>query len=296
MLRHHKRCTACAVLLLTIAFFLPALLFAQNTGTSVYFFATVTSTPDDPTIKLTENLFYTQFQTENVGITDMRPSYITDYTQGTVPHTDLPESAILFGLELQKENSGWVCRLNILRQKDVLTGNTSPFCFENTYESYYKILMDTKNLIGQVLSYQSSATEPLAVESQTAPAATAKGLFNLDNLAGTWKGESLIDKIIILRSGRGFVIFNNGASMNISITLKGNILEAVQTGKPNASFFPDLPREVALAAATRAEPVSWNLSLSDADTLSGTKTTLLPSETDSSNAERKSVSVTWKRL
>lgn len=279
------------LLLLTVLLFLLCPLSAQNRVTSVYFFATSTSTPDDPTIKLTENLFYTQFQTENLPVTDMRPWYLTDFTMGFVDIPDLSNTDILFGLELQKESNGWICRMNLLQCDE-----ETPVCYENTYESYYKILMDAKNLISQVIDHQKTTTAKADGETVHPDKPVSAGAFTLDALAGTWKGESLIDKIIILRSGRGFVIFNNGASMNISITLKGNTLEAVQTGKPNASFFPDLPREVALAEATRAEPVAWSLSLHDADTLSGTKTTLLPAEDDSKNAERRSVSVTWKRL
>ncbi len=292
MITHFETKVFKVLLFLTLSVFLNFPLTAKSRVTAVYFFATTTSTPDDPTIKLTENLFFTQFQSENLTVIDMRPANLTDYTQGTVTISDLTDSSILFSLDLQKNNNEWVCRMNLLHPE-----SHSPVSYENSYESYYKILMDAKSLISQVIDHvPSEAAHNITQDIPSKSVQNNVAGINLDALAGTWKGESLIDKIIILRSGRGFVIFNNGASMNISITIRGNRIEAVQTGKPNASFFPDLPRETALIEAAHAEPVAWSLSISDPDTLNGTKTTLLPSDDNEKSAERRSISVTWKRL
>ena len=55
----------------------------------------------------------------------------------------------------------------------------------------------------------SSTTDSVQAESNE-PYTEA----TLETLAGTWTGEALVDKVIILRGGNGFVIFKNGASMN----------------------------------------------------------------------------------
>ena len=78
-------------------------------------------------------------------------------------------------------------------------------------------------------------------------------------------------------------IKTSGASQSIIIT---------QNGKANASFFPELPREVALKEAINAEPIKWVFNLDDNDTLTGTKSTLIYSNGAASNG---TLNVTWKR-
>ena len=78
-------------------------------------------------------------------------------------------------------------------------------------------------------------------------------------------------------------IKTDGASQNIVIT---------QNGKANASFFPELPREVALKEAVNAQPIKWIFNVNDDDTLSGTKSTLILSD---GVAENGTLDVIWKR-
>ena len=100
-----------------------------------------------------------------------------------------------------------------------------------------------------------------------------------------------------MRGGRGFVIFNNGASMNITVELSGKEggkkVVITQKGNSNASFYPDLKRTAALSAAVSARPIKWTLTLTDNNTLKGTKETLLP---DGDNYKEGSISVIWNRL
>ncbi len=121
--------------------------------------------------------------------------------------------------------------------------------------------------------------------------------ISTDFLAGTWFGEKNINKIVLMRSGRGFVIYNNGASMNINIKIEAkneiNTIIITQQGSQNASFFPELPRNVALLAAKNAKPIQWTLILKDNNTLTGTKQTL--SISNDNNAIPSVVDVTWTR-
>ena len=114
-------------------------------------------------------------------------------------------------------------------------------------------------------------------------------------LSGTWYGENNIDKIVIMRGGRGFVIFNNGASMNISVELSNaskKTIKIKQNGRSNASFYPDLPRQVALKVAVNANPIEWNFELLDDNTLKGKKSTLISANED---AIPGIIDVTWHR-
>ena len=104
-----------------------------------------------------------------------------------------------------------------------------------------------------------------------------------------------IEKILILRGGRGFVIFENGASMNVSVEEAGSSVKITQTSRPNASFFPELPRALALKNAAQSQPVEWNLTLTEDGSLKGSKTTLVESRSSDTGVSRGTVDVEWKR-
>ena len=99
-----------------------------------------------------------------------------------------------------------------------------------------------------------------------------------------------------MRGGRGFVIFKNGASMNITVEIKssggGQNIIITQNGKANASFFTDLPRELALKEAVNAQPIKWVFQALDDNTLNGIKNTLV---LDGTTAASGTINVTWKR-
>ena len=120
-------------------------------------------------------------------------------------------------------------------------------------------------------------------------------LLSLENISGTWTGEPNINKIVLLRGGRGFVIYKNGATMNINVQIENNTLHCIQTGKSNASFFPELPREIALVVALNAEPIKWIMTLTDGNTLSGTKESLQTAGNDASTVEKAIIPVTWTK-
>jgi len=79
---------------------------------------------------------------------------------------------------------------------------------------------------------------------------------------------------------------------SVSIGGKTTNLEISQVGKSNASFFPELPREQALACARTASPITWNFSLTSADTLEGVKNTVIQTN---DGTEQGSLSSTWNR-
>lgn len=168
------------------------------------------------------------------------------------------------------------------------------------YDSFYKILMESKDVlkdtIKQLIENDSSATA-ITASVQEKSASTASAITSTEELSGTWGGEENINKIVIMRGGRGFVIFNNGASMNITVELSGqdNNRQVLikQKGNSNASFYPDLKRTAALTAAVSAAPIKWTLSLTDTNTLKGVKYTLLP---DGDSYKEGSINVTWTRL
>lgn len=263
---------------------------------NVCFYGVIPPVSQDNQKTITEDLFCAQIRIiSNVMLSDRRSSGISGQFSGTsedaagnfspelffdsIPETELPESdenAVLLFSKIDKiDEDIWKCSFfakNPATQKiDTL---------ENTFESYYKLLTDAKNSIVKIIS--QSAQTPLTVmqikknETQKTP---AKATMTVEGVSGTWTGETGITKIILMRSGRGFVIFNNGASMSISISVDTtetgrDVLKITQNGNFNASFYPEIPRQQALAAARTSKPIEWTFVLSENGTLNGYKASL----------------------
>ncbi|MBO5482538.1 MAG: hypothetical protein J5978_04365 [Spirochaetaceae bacterium] len=238
--------------------------------------------------KMISDLYYTQLcELQNYTILDKR----TEPTFSTPPKKDdFSGNSFSFFVEINKQTDSetWVANFN-------LQNSTTEKAIKKQYESFYKILMEQKSTLQEtLLSLVSPSDTTTPQKQQTSP---LNNSISTDFLAGTWFGEKNINKVVLMRSGRGFVIYNNGASMNINIKIEAknstNKIIITQQGNQNASFFPELPRNVALLAAKNAKPIQWTLTLTDNNTLTGTKQTL--SLTEDNNATPSEIDVIWTR-
>lgn len=255
---------------------------AVFSATRVDFYKTVSASQNTNMISMTTDLFYNQMQSlDGYTVTDKRETSYSSSTESS--------SVISFYAEIQESNEGsWICTLNAIKNS-----NGKNVSETKKYASYYKILLDAKSSLENLLASLD--------DSNSFPQNEDKGKnfentsLSIEKLAGTWTGEPLVDKIVLLKGGRGFVIFKNGASMNISVTVSGNNVLIKQTGKSNASYFPEIPRNVALQNAGSAEPVEWTMTLTSQNTLSGKKSTLVSDESSSTGVSRGEISVVWNR-
>lgn len=281
---------------------------------SIGFYKTSSLSSDLHIVSMTTDLFYTQ-------LLALDKYEINDYREIDFSSDEQDEN-ISFYVELnESENGGWNCRLNG-------TKGTIVYSTEKTYDSYYKILLDAKSALENFLEVffdqinkginNSSAAEKTVPKSgknnfsgwdenfgeqknyslsqntaRNVPE-TKNNLSDTEIISGTWQGEPFIDRIVILRSGRGFVIFKNGANMTISVEFSNNDVTITQTGKPNASFFPELPREIALKNAIESKPIVWKLTLVNGE-LHGTKTSLQEDKSSAEGASVKNTKVIWTR-
>ena len=264
----------------------------------VDYYGVVSASSDTNMLKMAQDVFFTQLKAiDGIIVDDKRPD--TSRASIVLPEFARNAAKIAFYAEItdKKTESGqtiWNCRFNAVTQSDGITHSTT----EN-YESYYKILVGAKKAIEKVLSDLKSPAPEFAAADKANIAADFSTGVDIESLAGTWSGEPYADKIIILRGGRGFVIFKNGATMNIKISVKKATingtalnLEIAQVGKSNASFFPELPREQALACAANATPITWNFALTSADTLEGVKNTVIATN---EGTEQGTVHSNWTR-
>jgi len=233
---------------------------------------------------MTTDLFYTQLQSlSGYTVVDKR----------TISYdADIPSSnTISFYAEIEESgDDGWLCTLNAIKNS-----NGKNVSETKKYTSYYKILLDAKSsLENLLLSLDENINFNSAVNSNPGSNLKEENV-TVEKLSGTWTGEPLVDKVVLLKGGRGFVIFKNGASMNITVSVSGKTVFIKQSGKSNASYFPEIPRNVALQNASTAEPVIWTLSLVSPNTLKGKKNTLVTDKSSPSDVSRGDISVTWTR-
>ena len=276
-------------LIILVLFITGTPLFSESKY-QIDYYGIVADGVDDNMSKMTSDLYYTQLcEINSYTVQDKR----TDIRLASVPKTENLSSTnlSLYAVITKKDNSSkWISTIS-------LYDNTKKSLYSESkeYDSFYKILMEPKATLKETIAALLSGSSGAVVDNNSGSKGTAK-VQSTEFLSGTWDGEDSIDKIVIMRGGRGFVIFKNGASMNITVEIKDNgasqNIVITQSGKANASFFTELPRELALKEAVNAQPIKWVLEMNDEDTLSGTKNTLILSD---GTAQNGSLNVTWKR-
>ena len=294
------------VFFLSLALGSRTLLHAQEDAQkfNLYYYGVVTNVNDQNMLNITQDLFFAQLRgIQSLQTFDKRDDEIKDsysdiqtdtrcesffnLAQAQVPQ----ENALLFAARIYRPKSDekWSCAFAV---KNLQSG--AVFSNQKEYDSYYKILTDAKVLIQRVVAEASGGEDSSAGTAKAAGGAARQegSEGGVGDLAGTWGGEKSASKIILLRSGRGFIVFNNGATMNVAIFAQddGASVRIVQRDKFNASFYPDIDRQTILGFAESASPIEWNLTLSSNGSLVGKKKTLVQS---GGSVEPANVDVTW---
>lgn len=283
-----------SVLISIILFIFSAGLSAQSYFIDYY--GIVSTEIDENMSKMTSDLYYTQLtEINNFTITDKRTS---PNLKNRPDISAFSESALAFFTLITKDSDSdkWITTYYVIDK-----ANNEEHSKQKKFDSFYKILMEPKDVlrqtIKQLIENDTSAKTLTSQTSSEAPDLTTTAISSTEELSGTWTGEENIKKIVIMRGGRGFVIFNNGATMNIIVELSGDESNKqvliTQKGNSNASFYPELQRSAALTAAVSAEPIKWTLTLINGNTLKGIKDTLLP---EGNSYKQGTVSVIWTRL
>ena len=260
---------------------------------SIDYYGIVATEIDSNMSKMTSDLYYTQLcEINNFVINDKR----VESSMKTAPDkASLSTENLSFYTEIsKKENSSkWVSTLKLINPNTNKTESQT-----KEYDSFYKILMEPKSVLHEsILSLlENKQSSSSSNDDFVVPEKKSADIESTEFLSGTWSGEDSIDKIVIMRGGRGFVIFTNGASMNITVEIKntseGKQILIKQNGRANASFFPELSRTVALKEAVNAAPITWLFTLTNENTLVGTKNTLIESN---GSAIRADLNVTWNK-
>ncbi len=257
---------------------------------NIYVYGSPIESSNASKVQVSADLFYSQFQLNDTFILNDRRS--TVYTPDVLQFHEGRLDVIFYNEIIEKEDS-WLIGVHLIDfslNKEV--------SIEHEYSEYYRILIDAKDVFSELIAkYEADSFDDVEYTQDSTGNDTSSVAMTDANLFGTWYGEEYIDKIVILRGGKGFVIFDNGASMNISISINGRTFLAQQESKSNASFFPELPREVALVKALDGSVIEWELTIENENSLSGVKYTY-GANTDSTGqtvAIEQQIPVKWYR-
>ena len=242
--------------------------YSFSQSQEIVFLGVLSSDADENMINMTEDMFFKQISDFFPNAKDLRlkkKETIAQSNLQTLDFTDIPlesENSIIIASikKIDETNGRWQCKIFYKLQ------NSQTEIFEKEYDSYYKILMESKEFFQGIFNSTQKSKDDSPKEKKQEPKKNSS--VTIEILAGTWTGEKNISKIVILRGGRGFIIFTNGASMNINVSIDENsFIHIKQTSSSNASFYPELPRKNALEIAPFAKPIEWILQYNDDDSL-----------------------------
>lgn len=290
------------------------IVFAQDSKIDVYFYGVITPSFQDNQKGITQDLFAAQIRINpelnfidkrNAGLSEnysnLSDKKIKSLTQDSIfelipiNETSVKDKdLIIFFAKTDKiDDETWNCSFyakNLLNSKVIVKS-------EN-FQSYYKLLAEARTSITQILSEITGLHFTITQSTRPKPAKDADTSMTIESISGTWTGENDITKVILLRSGRGFVIFSNGASMNIGVNIvetdnNHRILKITQNANFNASFYPNIPRQKVLEFAPHVTPIEWTFILTEDGNLDGFKKSLGIDSDEKVFEER--TKVIWKK-
>ena len=156
----------------------------------------------------------------------------------------------------------------------ILKGRTEQLTriISKVYDNVNKILLDSRLLVFNLFDF-SVPLEQLARSMPQTEQSTEFGYIEtVDSLAGSWKGEPGLDRVMILRGGRGMAVFSSGVSVSLDLKIDNGYLLVTQKGSLQPRQFLNLPDEIARQAVQKTNPPQWRFLVSpDKKILSGTK-------------------------
>ena len=256
-MKHERKKTLYIALLLIIS--LPPALSALP-GVAVY----QLQAPElsEQTVQTVDNLVFSF-------IKELKTYTILDLRSQTVP-ADFPKNPaidyIFFGM-LKEVREGIKLELVLKGREDQFTRIIS-----KVYGNINKILLDSRLLVFNLFDF-SVPLEGLTVSTPQNEQDTEFGYVEtVDSLAGSWKGEKGLDRVMILRGGRGMAVFSSGVSVSLDFKIDNGYLLVTQKGSLQPRQFLNLPDEIARQAVQQTNPPQWRFLVSpDKKILSGTK-------------------------
>lgn len=202
-------------------------------------------------------------------IKELKNYTVLDLRNQPVPDQFPPDfdADYVFFTSIQEVPDGIQFELVLKGKEDHLTRLIS-----KVYGNVNKILLDSRLLVLNLFDFSIALEQLNTVEPETAPDIEFGFVETVDALAGSWKGESGIERVMILRGGRGMAVFSSGVSISLECKIEDGYLLITQKGSLQPRQFLNLPDEIARQAITKIQPPQWRFLISsDRKILSGKK-------------------------
>ena len=256
MTQSGKKTAYIALLLLTG---IQAMLFAVP---KVAVYQLQAPTMNEQTVQTVDNLVFSF-------IKELKTYTIFDLRAQPVPvdfPVDISVDYIFYGV-LKEAPDGIKLELVLKGKEDQVTRMIS-----KVYDNINKILLDSRLLVFNLFDF-SVRLEGLADSSPQEQRITEfEHIETVDSLAGSWKGEQGLERVMILRGGRGMAVFSSGVSVSLELKIDNGYLLVTQKGTLQPRQFLNLPDAIAQQAVQKINPPQWRFLVSaDKKILSGTK-------------------------
>ena len=203
-------------------------------------------------------------------VKELKKYDIVDMRSTPVTETDAQQRFdYVFAGKITGLENGIQLELMLKNSSDKITRRISKI-----YQSVNLILLDSRVLVSDIFDKSVNLSVTYNPEdSDPKENSEVEEVKNIDILSGSWQGEEGLERVELMRGGRGIALLSSGITILLQIRIHEGYLTINQSGKPMPRQFINLPDEIAKKAAEMGKTPSWKFLVSaDNKILVGEKT------------------------
>lgn len=203
-------------------------------------------------------------------VKELKKYDIVDMRSTPVTETDAQQRFdYVFAGKITGLENGIQLELMLKNSSDKITRRISKI-----YQSVNLILLDSRVLVSDIFDKSINLSVTYNPEdSDSKENSEVEEVKNIDILSGSWQGEEGLERVELMRGGRGIALLSSGITILLQIRIHEGYLTINQSGKPMPRQFINLPDEIAKKAAEMGKTPSWKFLVSaDNKILVGEKT------------------------
>lgn len=203
-------------------------------------------------------------------VKELKKYDIVDMRSTPVTETDAQQRFdYVFAGKITGLENGIQLELMLKNSSDKITRRISKI-----YQSVNLILLDSRVLVSDIFDKSVNLSVTYNPEdSDSKENSEVEEVKNIDILSGSWQGEEGLERVELMRGGRGIALLSSGITILLQIRIHEGYLTINQSGRPMPRQFINLPDEIAKKAAEMGKTPSWKFLVSaDNKILVGEKT------------------------
>ena len=203
-------------------------------------------------------------------VKELKKYDIVDMRSTPVTETDAQQRFdYVFAGKITGLENGIQLELMLKNSSDKITRRISKI-----YQSVNLILLDSRVLVSDIFDKSVNLSVTYNPEdSDSKENSEVEEVKNIDILSGSWQGEEGLERVELMRGGRGIALLSSGITILLQVRIHEGYLTINQSGKPMPRQFINLPDEIAKKAAEMGKTPSWKFLVSaDNKILVGEKT------------------------